>query len=72
MKELLDDFRRQEGPAFLVVTADVGVAQALAEDAMFFKGGKVVERGPLRDILKNPKDEETRHLIEAVFGEILL
>jgi len=65
LTELLEDFRRQEGPAFLVITADVGVAQALAEDAMFFKDRKVVERGPLRDILKNPKDAETRLLIEA-------
>jgi len=72
MKELLDDLRKQEGPAFLIVTADVGVAQALAEDAMFFKDGKVVERGALREILKNPRDEETRHLIEAALGEILL
>ncbi len=55
MKELLEDFRRQEGPAFLVVTADVGVAQALAEDAMVFKDGRIVERGHLRDILKNRK-----------------
>jgi peptide/nickel transport system ATP-binding protein len=72
MKELLDDLRKQEGPAFLIITADVGVAQALAEDAMFFKDGRVVERGPLREILKNPKDEETRRLTAAAFGEILL
>src|SRR6185437_4717670 len=65
LTELLEDFRRQEGPAFLVITADVGVAQVLAEDAMFFKDRKVVERGALRDILRNPKDEETRALIEA-------
>ena len=65
LTELLEDFRRQEGPAFLIITADVGVAQALADDAMFFKDRKVVERGPLREILKNPKDEETRLLIEA-------
>jgi hypothetical protein len=32
----------------------------------------VVERGPLREILKNPKDEETRRLTAAVFGETLL
>jgi peptide/nickel transport system ATP-binding protein len=63
--ELLDDLRKQEGPAFLVITADVGVAQVLAEDALFFRDGKVIERGPLRDILKNPKDEETRKLIAA-------
>jgi peptide/nickel transport system ATP-binding protein len=65
LTELLEEFRRQEGPAFLVITADVGVAQALAEDAMFFKDRKMIERGPLRDILRNPKDEETRELIEA-------
>ncbi|HEY0106331.1 MAG TPA: ATP-binding cassette domain-containing protein [Rhizomicrobium sp.] len=64
--ELLDDFRRQEGPAFLVITADVGIARALAEDAMFFKDGRVAERGPLREILKNPKDAETKALIAAV------
>ncbi len=65
MTELLEDFRKQEGPAFLVITADVGVAQVLAEDAMFFKDRKIVERGHLRDILRNPKDEETRRMIEA-------
>lgn len=65
MIELLEDFRRQEGPAFLVITADVAVAQVLAEDAMFFKDGRMVERGALRDILKSPKDEETRRMIEA-------
>jgi peptide/nickel transport system ATP-binding protein len=65
LTELLVEFRRQEGPAFLVITADVSVAHALAEDAMFLKARKVVERGPLRDILQSPKDEETRALIEA-------
>ncbi|HUO88226.1 MAG TPA: ATP-binding cassette domain-containing protein [Rhizomicrobium sp.] len=63
--ELLDDLRKQEGPAFIVITANVGVAQALAEDALFFKDGKLIERGPLRDVLKNPKDDETRKLIAA-------
>ena len=63
--ELLEDFRRQEGPAFLVITADVGVAQALAEDALFFKDRKIVERGALRDILAHPKDAETKALIAA-------
>ncbi|HXC54251.1 MAG TPA: ATP-binding cassette domain-containing protein [Rhizomicrobium sp.] len=71
LTELLEDFRRQEGPAFLVITADVGVAQVLAEDAMFFKDRKVVERGALRDILRNPKDEETRQLIEAALPATL-
>jgi peptide/nickel transport system ATP-binding protein len=63
--ELLEDLRRQEGPAFLVVTADVAVAQLLAEDALILKDRRVVERGALRDILANPKDTETKALIDA-------
>ncbi len=63
--ELLEDFRRQEGPAFLIITADVSVAQVLAEDALFLKDRRVVERGALRDILAHPKDDETKALIAA-------
>jgi peptide/nickel transport system ATP-binding protein len=65
MIELLKDLRRQEGPAFLIITADMRVAQALGDDAMIFKNGKLVERGPLADIVRAPKDEETRRLLEA-------
>jgi peptide/nickel transport system ATP-binding protein len=65
MIELLKDLRRQEGPAFLIITADMRVAQALGDDAMIFKNGKLVERGPLADIVRAPKDEETRKLLEA-------
>ena len=42
------------------------MAQALADDAFVFKDGKVVERGAIADILKAPKQPDTRQLIEAV------
>jgi len=63
--DLLKDLRKQEGPAFLIVTADMRVAQALADDIMIFKDGKLVERGPLADILRSPRDDETRRLLAA-------
>jgi len=66
MREVLTDFRLAQGPAFLVVTSDLSVAQALADDAMVFKDGKLVERGAIVDILKQPQDPATRALIEAV------
>jgi len=66
MREVLTDFRTQQGPAFLVITSDFTVAQALADEAMVFKDRKLVERGPIVDILKSPKDPYTRRLIEAV------
>lgn len=65
MLELLSDLRKHEAPAFLVVTADLGVAQALADDLMIFKDSKLVESGPLAAVLCAPKDAETRRLLAA-------
>jgi ABC-type microcin C transport system duplicated ATPase subunit YejF len=70
MRDLLKSFRAEEGPAFLVITSDVSVAQALAEDAMIFKDGHVIERGALPDILRAPKEPHTRMLIEASIASI--
>ncbi|MBI3678126.1 MAG: ABC transporter ATP-binding protein [Proteobacteria bacterium] len=66
MRDLLREFREQEGPAFLVITSDFTVAQALAEDAMVFHDKRIVERGAIADLLKTPKDVRTKRLIEAV------
>jgi peptide/nickel transport system ATP-binding protein len=66
MREVLTDFRTQQGPAFLVITSDFTVAQALADEAMVFKDMELVERGPIVDILRSPKNPCTKGLIEAV------
>ena len=66
MREVLTDFRTYQGPAFLVITADFTVAQALADEAFVFKDRKVIERGPIVDMLRSPKEAYTKSLIEAV------
>jgi peptide/nickel transport system ATP-binding protein len=65
MRDLLQSFRSEEGPAFVVITSDVAVARALADEAMIFREGRVVERGALADILRAPKHAYTRTLVEA-------
>lgn len=66
VREVLTDFRAFQGPAFLVITSDFTVAQALADEAMVFENGKPVERGPIVDLLNEPREPATRALIEAV------
>ncbi|MGA7712139.1 MAG: ATP-binding cassette domain-containing protein [Rhizomicrobium sp.] len=66
MREVLTDFRTHHGPAFLVITSDFTVAQALAEEVMVFHDKKIVERGPIVDVLRAPKEAVTRDLIAAV------
>ena len=66
MREVLTDFRTHQGPAFLVITADFTVAQALADEAFVLKDKKVIERGSIVEILRAPKEAYTRSLIAAV------
>jgi peptide/nickel transport system ATP-binding protein len=65
MLDLLKNFREQEGPALLVITADFAVARTLAETALILKDGRIVERGTLRDLPANSTEPFTRSLIEA-------
>jgi peptide/nickel transport system ATP-binding protein len=65
MRDLLRNFRAQEGPAFVVITSDFAVAQALCDEAMVLKDGQVIERGPIAELLRAPKESQTKALIEA-------
>ena len=68
MRDLLKTFRAEEGPAFLLITADFSVARALAETAFVFKDGRIIERGAVADIMAAPREMATRSLIDAVNG----
>ncbi|HWU26834.1 MAG TPA: hypothetical protein VN154_10570, partial [Rhizomicrobium sp.] len=72
IRDLLQSFRDEEGPAFLVITSDFAVAKSLAEDAMVFKDGQIVERGSVAELLRSPKHPYTRSLAEASRIEPLL
>lgn len=66
LREVLAGFHANEGPAFLVLTSDLTIAQALAEEAMIFEAGKVVERGPIAKLVREPEADATKALIDAV------
>jgi peptide/nickel transport system ATP-binding protein len=65
VRDLLRNFRAQEGPAFIVVTSDVRVAQMLADEVFVMKDRIVVERGLLNEVLAKPKEAYTKGFIEA-------
>jgi peptide/nickel transport system ATP-binding protein len=71
VRDLLAQFRQEQQAAFLVVTADFAVARALADDAMIFHEGRIIERGSVRELLRAPRESATRALIEAAdFGPL--
>jgi ABC-type glutathione transport system ATPase component len=69
IRDLLAEFRVEQQAALLVITGDFAVARAFADDVLVFADGHVIERGPVRELLRSGKEGATRTLIEAAgFG----
>jgi polar amino acid transport system ATP-binding protein len=61
MKKLAD-----EGMTMLVVTHEMGFAREVANQLVFMDGGVIVENGPPREVLSNPKHERTKAFLSKV------
>jgi polar amino acid transport system ATP-binding protein len=55
-----------EGMTMVVVTHEMGFAREVANELVFMDGGVVVESGPPRDMLANPKHERTKAFLSKV------
>jgi polar amino acid transport system ATP-binding protein len=55
-----------EGITMVVVTHEMGFAREVANELVFMDGGVVVESGPPRDMLANPKHERTKAFLSKV------
>ncbi len=62
---LLRQLMAERAMALAVVTHDMGVISALADDVLVMRAGRIVERGDVETILKSPRHEYTRSLLEA-------
>ncbi|EIK87633.1 ABC transporter ATP-binding protein [Gardnerella sp. KA00288] len=52
--------------AVLIITHDMSVVRALADEMYVMQGGNIVESGEVQHIFANPKHEYTRTLLESV------
>ncbi len=72
IRDLLAEFRLEQQAAILVVTAYFADARALADDVMIFHENRIIDAaGPVRELLRAPRESATRALIEAAdFGPL--
>ena len=66
--EVLATMRRlaEAGMTMLVVTHEMGFAAEAADRAIFMDGGVVVESGPPKEMIANPKEERTKLFLSQV------
>jgi polar amino acid transport system ATP-binding protein len=58
-----------EGTTMIVVTHEMGFARDVADRVVFMDQGVVVEEGPPKEVLLNPKEERTRTFLNRVKHE---
>ncbi|MDB5623551.1 MAG: transporter ATP-binding protein, partial [Devosia sp.] len=63
---LLAELREETGMAMIFITHDIGLVAGFADQVMVMQGGEAVERGPLDQVLDQPRHSYTQHLLGAV------
>jgi peptide/nickel transport system ATP-binding protein len=64
--DLLKRLQAERGMAVMLITHDLGVIAQIADTVAIMYLGQVVEYGPVREILRNPKHPYTVDLLRAV------
>jgi peptide/nickel transport system permease protein len=64
--KLLAELRRQNDAAMIFISHDFGVVAELCDRVYVMYGGRVVESGPVRDVLQRPAHPYTARLLACV------
>lgn len=65
--DLLRKLQNERGLSYLFISHDLKVVRALCHRVMVMQNGKIVEQGPVSEVLTNPKTEYTARLVRAAF-----
>jgi len=61
MRDLADD-----GMTMVVVTHEMGFARDVADRVVFMHDGRILEEGPAREVIANPKHDRTKAFLASV------
>ncbi len=66
--DLLRELKAQFELSLLLITHDFGVIAEMADRVAVMFKGKLIEQGPVRDVLRRPQQDYTRRLLAAIPG----
>ena len=64
--DLLRDLRNQLGMSVLLITHNFGIVANFADRVLVMLEGKLVEQGPVKEILRSPQHPYTRALLDCI------
>ncbi len=64
--QLLAELKREQGMAMVLITHDLGVVAGIADRVAVMYGGRIVELGTVRSILKSPQHPYTCALLRSM------
>ena len=65
--DLLRKLQADRGLSYLFISHDLKVVRALCHRVLVMLNGRIVEQGPVADVLENPKTDYTKRLVRAAF-----
>jgi microcin C transport system ATP-binding protein len=66
--ELLSSLQKKYGLSYILVTHDIDVVRAMAHRVIVMKDSRIVEAGPLEQVIERSKSDYTRRLVEAGYA----
>ena len=64
--ELVKDLKKRLGMAIIWITHDLGVVAGISDTVQVMYGGRVVERGPVREVFKDTRSAYTHGLLRSL------
>ncbi len=59
----------EQGMTMIVVTHEIAFARDVADRVVFMDGGVIVEAGPAREVITNPREERTRQFLARILTD---
>ena len=65
---LLLDLQQAHGLTYLLISHDIALVAHFADEVAVMSGGRIVERGPVAEVIQNPQHAATQAMVSAARG----